>query len=264
MYVDVHTHLTHEEFDQDWEAVIKRAETVGLKAIIVNGLEPQSNRRILEMAKKFPVIKPALGIYPVNAAFDKVPLDLPFKVPAFDRDAEVQFIADCAKNGKLTAIGECGLDLHWIRQDSLAIQEKYWIKLLEIGMKYDLPVIIHSRKAEQRCVEVLAHHGVKKVNFHCYGGKVKQAVDAAEKNGWYFSIPANCIHNQSFQRLLEKLPPELILTETDAPYLGPVRGERNEPKNVLGTVALLAKLRGWNEKQAQQQVWDNYNRLFAK
>ena len=113
-------------------------------------------------------------------------------------------------------------------------------------------------------MEILAHHDVNKVNFHCYGGKSKLAINAAETHGWYFSIPANARKNQSFTKLLKSLPPELILTETDAPYLGPERGVRNEPINVRGTVEYLAELREWGLEEAKQRVWQNFNTLFGR
>lgn len=263
MFVDVHTHLTHGQFENDWTDVIQQAEKAGLKAIVVNGLEPDSNRQILAMSKQFPIVKAAMGIYPINAAFDKLTKALPYTVTPFDREKEVAYIDTMAASGQLIAIGECGLDLYWLEDSSLPQQEKVWIQLLEVGMKHDLPVIIHSRKAEQRCAEILAHHGVKKVDFHCYGGKVNPALRWAEQYGWYFSIPANCRSSESFTALLKKLPLELILTETDAPYLSPERGTRNEPKNVVGTVHYLAELRDISKKEAELLVWNNYCRLFG-
>ena len=85
----------------------------------------------------------------------------------------------------------------------------------------------------------------------------------AENDGWYFSIPANARTNTAFSWMLRTLPAERILTETDAPYLGPVRGERNEPANVVGTVECLAELRGWTVEQARDQVYRNYRALFG-
>lgn len=263
MFVDVHTHLTHQQFEQDWSTVIQQAEAAGLKAIVVNGLEPNSNRQILTMAQQYPIVKAALGIYPINAAYDVLSKPLPYSVPAFDRDAEIKFIDEMAASGQMIAVGECGLDLYWLDESSLPQQERVWIKLIEVAVRHDLPIIIHSRKAEQRCADILAHHGVKKVDFHCYGGKVKSAIRWAETYGWYFSIPANSRHSESFTALLKKLPAELILTETDAPYLSPQKGQRNEPKNVVATVQHFAELRGLQAQAAEQQIWNNYCRLFG-
>ena len=262
-YVDVHTHLTHEDFSSDLDAVIDRAKTAGLGAIVVNGLEPRSNRRILEMAARDPVIRPALGIYPLDAVCGDIPSDFPFEVPKFDVFAEIDFIRSEAKAGRVAAIGECGLDGYYLGAEHLPGQEKVFEALIGVSMDCDLPIIIHTRKCEKRAGEILAAHGAKKVNFHCFGGRTALAKEFAEKFGWRFSIPANCTVNEGFQKMLRTLPPESILTETDAPYLAPVRGQRNEPANVVGTVARLAEYRGWSVEDAKNRVYQNYTRLFG-
>jgi len=262
-YLDVHTHLTHADFASDLAGVISRAETAGLGAIVVNGLEPKSNRTILEMSRNYSVVKVALGIYPLDAVCHRIPKDFPFEVPLFDVDEEISFIRTQAKKGLVSAIGECGLDGYYLPEDYLADQEAVFEKLIGIGLEFDLPLIIHTRKCERRAGEILSAHGVTKVNFHCFGGRANLAKEYAEKHGWYFSIPANCHVNEGFQKMMKILPPELILTETDAPYLSPVKGQRNEPANVVGTVALLAQFRGWTEDQAKDQVFQNFAGLFG-
>lgn len=262
-FVDVHTHLTHEDFGSDWREVLARAEKAGLAAVVVNGLEPNSNRQILSWAKDFPLIKPALGIYPLDAVNDIIPQGFPFVVEKFDVQAEIAFIRSQAMSGSLAAIGECGLDAHYLDESFLPHQEKVFEALIGVALEADLPIIIHTRKAEVRAGEILAAHGVKKVNFHCFGGRTNLAQKYAEQFGWWFSIPANCTVNEAFQKMLRTLPPEKVLTETDAPYLSPVKGTRNESANVVGTVAMFAKLRGWTNEVAKERVWKNYQTLFG-
>lgn len=263
MFVDVHSHLTHKDFSSDLEEVVRRAEEAGLSAIVVNGLEPESNRRILELASLHPIIKPSLGIYPLDA-INHLGSALPFPVKQFSVDDEISFIESQAAAGTIAAIGECGLDGHWVGPETFAAQERVFIRLIDIAKRYDLPIIIHTRKLEERAMEILEEHEVTRVDFHCYGGKTKAAVDAAEKHGWYFSIPANCNRDGAFQKLLKTLPEDRILTETDCPYLPPEKGTRNEPKNVVGTIRLLAEYRGWSEEEAMTRVYENYRRLFEK
>ncbi len=262
MYVDVHTHLTHDKFLDDWRDVISRAVASNLGAIVVNGLEPESNRRILAMASEFPQVKPALGIYPIDAVNHILPDTFALPVARFSVDDEIAFIREQALAGKLHAIGECGLDAYWLTEETFAEQERVFRSLINIALDADLPIIIHTRKLEERSGEILAEMQVKRVNFHCFGGKVKLAQKFAEQHGWYFSIPANAAVNEAFQKMLKLLPLEQILTETDAPFLAPVRGERNEPANVLRTVKLLAEFRGMTIEEARDQVWTNYLRLF--
>jgi TatD DNase family protein len=264
MYVDVHTHLTHEKFLNDIPEVVSRAREAGVAAMVVNGLEPQSNREIIRLQDEYPEIMAALGIYPIEAVNGMVGEEFPIEVKRFPVDEELDFIEQQALAGHCAAIGECGLDGYWVGEETFAEQERVFERLIEIAGKANLPLIIHTRKREQRAMEILAHHGVQRVNFHCYGGKVKRALRAATEHGWFFSIPANARNDQAFTKMLKEMPREQLLTETDAPYLAPVRGERNEPANVVGTVAYLAELRGWSLEEARDQIRQNFQRLFRR
>ena len=258
-YVDIHTHLTHDRFAADLDAVIAKAVTRGVRHIVVNGLEPRSNRTILAMAQQYEVVQPALGIYPTEAVVDMLPAE--FDCQPFSVADEIAFIATQAAQGKLLAVGECGLDGHLVGEETFARQEQVFLQLCEIAMQHDLPVIVHSRKRERRVAELLVHHGVQRVNMHCFCGKVKLAQRLAEEQGYYFSIPANSRVNQGFQRMLATLPLDRLLTETDAPWLAPVRGERNEPQNVALTVQHLAEIRHLTLDVARQQIFQNFCRL---
>jgi TatD DNase family protein len=263
MLVDVHTHLTHEQFVGDETAILERARLAGLQAIVVNGLEPISNRQILAMAEADSLVKPALGIYPIDAVCDQLPEDFTLDVEVFDVDAEIAFIDQMAAAGKLAAVGECGLDAYWLGEETFARQEAVFEALIDIAMRHDLPVIIHTRKREQRAAEILRHAGATRVDFHCYGGKVKLALRWAREDGWWFSIPANSRRSEAFAKMLKELPEERVLTETDAPYLSPEPGVRNEPANVACTIEHLAEVRQWPLARAREQVWLNYQSLFG-
>ena len=241
MYVDVHTHLTHERFAGDVDDTVARARAAGLGAVVVNGLEPHSNRAILAMAQLHDIVRPALGIYPIDAINKLLPADFTLAVERFDVDAEIAFIDEMAAAGRLTAVGECGLDAYWVGEDTFAEQERVFEALVDVAIRHDLPVIIHTRKREVRAAEILRHMGAQRVDFHCYGGKVKNALRWAAEDGWWFSIPANARRNEAFAKMLRELPEERILTETDAPYMSPEPGARSEPAAVVGTVAYLGR-----------------------
>ncbi|MBP6217185.1 MAG: TatD family hydrolase [Oligoflexales bacterium] len=261
-YVDVHTHLTHKDFDADRDLVVDRAAKSQLKAIIVNGLSASSNKQVIELCQKHSILKPALGVYPTEAAAAVLPPDYPYSLERFDMEAELQSIREHAKNGDLVAIGECGLDGHLLGESTFAEQERVFLRLIEIASEFKLPVIVHSRKREQRTCEILLHHGIEKVNMHCFTGKTKLAVDVATSRQWCFSIPAHIARSHSFQKLSRDLPPDCILTETDAPYLGPDPGQRNEPASVVRTVDSIAKLRKTEPEDMVLLIWKNYQRMF--
>ena len=146
MYIDVHTHLTHEKFNHDLVEVISRAKEASV-TMVVNGLEPNSNRQILQLAADHEHILPALGIYPLDA-INHLPEKIPFPIKPFDVDQEISFIAEKAKNGEIAAVGECGLDGHWVDSSTFADQERVFVALIEIAKSNDLPIIIHTRKLE--------------------------------------------------------------------------------------------------------------------
>ena len=263
-YVDVHTHLTHDRFQGDRDLVIQEAIDLGVKVIITNGLEPKSNDLAIELSKKFPEVKAATGIYPSDAVNHLLPEDFHYPVHRFSVADEIARIRGFAEAKLITAVGECGLDGHHLDSSTFPEQEKVFLQLLEIAYDFDLPAIIHTRKLEKRAMEILEHHKLRKINFHCFCGKSKLALQGAEKHGWFFSIPANARNSESFTKLLKELPFERILTETDAPYLAPIRGERNEPKHVVGTVKYLAELRGISTEDAARQISQNLQVLLSK
>jgi TatD DNase family protein len=260
--VDVHAHLTHPDFQADMEQVVQNAREAGLNKIVVNGLDTTSNRQTLELAQKFDIVEAALGIYPVYAVHPKLPADFPLKIEPFDIAAEIAFIDEAAKAGRCVAIGECGLDGYWPPEELDSAQEEVFEKLIDISMRHDLPIIVHSRKREARCLEILQALGARKVVFHCFMGKFKIARAGAEA-GYHFSIPATAHSSTGFQKMLKELPLEQLLTETDCPYLSPVRNTRNEPANVVNTVKLLANFKSLSEEQAALKIWSNYKLLFG-
>ncbi len=264
MYVDVHTHLIHRAFEGEEDAAAERAAAANLTHVVVNGLEPKSNRAVIELCRRHPHLYPAVGIYPVDAAckvIDPAVWSHPFPPPAlFDVDAEVEWIDSVAD--EIIAVGECGLDHYWVADEAAkAEQERVLRRLCEVAIAHDLPVILHSRKAEAATFEVIREMGVVKADFHCWGGKVKLAVKVAE-HGYYFSIPPVVERAESFQALARKLPLESLLTETDAPYMSPDRGERNEPANVPRAVRAIASARGEDEESVRRSIRENFRRLF--
>jgi TatD DNase family protein len=262
-FVDVHAHLIHPQFEGEEREAAERASSAGLGAVIVNGLEPQSNRRVLELCEHYDHLYPALGIYPVDAMAHRIdpetwPHDWEPPKP-FDVDAEIAFIDSVAP--RLIAIGECGLDRYWLTEHDDE-QERVLRGLIEVAQRHDKPVILHTRKAEARTLDILLEMGVEKADFHCFTGKLKLAHQIAEA-GYYLSIPPAVVRDQTFQRFAKELPLERLLTETDSPYMGPVRGERNEPANVPLGVEAMAHARGVTPEAMKLALAQNFERLFA-
>lgn len=242
MFIDVHTHLTDKAFDTDRTEVISRSQCV---ALINNGYTIADNRATLALAKQFPLVKVALGLHPSETAV----------LSQKDIDTEIAWIA----KQKCVAIGEIGLDFTYEEHEKQIVSFK---KLIELALKKNLPMIIHSRKAEKEVLDILEEMKAKKVILHCFSGKVK-LVDRAEKLGYTFSIPPIVNHSQQFQDLVKKVSLTKLLTETDSPFLSPKKGERNEPAYVEITVKKIAEIKGMDAKEVENAIFANYQRMFS-
>ena len=193
-------------------------------------------------------------------------VDYPHDGPAFAGEESVQWVAEHLDG--CFAVGEIGLDGYWVPEDFWERQESLFRQLVRLAMEADKAIIIHSRKRERRTLEILDELGARRVNWHCFGGKLKLARAAAER-GHYLSIPANARRAQSFTRMLEKLPREQLLLETDCPYLAPERPERDEetpfsePAHVAGTAAYAAELWQCSIDNARARLEQNFEALFG-
>jgi len=263
MLHDVHAHLTHPRLLPGADAIVQRARAAGVTRIVCNGLHPEDNLAVAELAARFDVVQPAFGLYPVHAVLNEMKaagVEYPDEPGDWTGDEAVQWVVDRADDA--IAIGEIGLDGYWVPAEFWDRQEELFRRLVRLGRDLDKPIILHSRKRERRAFEILQEEGVTKADFHCFGGRVKLARQIAGA-GYHLSIPANARRNEAFTRMLQTLPRTQILLETDCPYLGPDKGVTNEPANVRGTAEFTAEL--WEEPLAAvaEQLEDNYRALFG-
>jgi TatD DNase family protein len=262
-FYDVHAHLTHPRFEGEQAGVLERARAAGITTIISNGLNPADNEAVLALAASEPLVKPAIGLYPVDAVLPEMRaagVDYPREGPEQDGNEAVQYVRDNAH--RAFAIGEIGLDGYWVPEQFWPRQEQLFCQLVEIAIAADKPIIIHTRKREQRAFDLLVELGAKRVDWHCFGGRVKLARRIAE-HGHYLSIPANARRSESFTRMLETLPRERVLLETDCPYLGEEPGARNEPAAVARTAAYAAEVWSVSSDAASGQLATNFEQLFG-
>lgn len=261
MHADCHTHLTDPAFAEDLPEVVARARAAGVRWMVTNGTDGPTNRAALALAERYPEVLPALGIYPVDAVANELLArgpELPWAQPPCDVEAELAFIDTHAPEA--VAIGECGLDGHWVAAH-MGRQREVFAALIDLALRHDRPLIVHSRRAEAKAIEMLLDRGATRVDLHCFSGRFKLARRACEA-GFYCSLPANLRSNELFRKMACELPLECLLTETDAPYLAPVRGERNEPANVAATVATVAELRHLPLAEVEDCLASNFRRLF--
>ncbi|HLD11111.1 MAG TPA: TatD family hydrolase [Candidatus Nanoarchaeia archaeon] len=257
MYVDVHAHL--DMFSKDLDQVIKRAKEKGVFSILTSGVNHSTNLKALEISKKYDIVNTSLGLYPIDALAKEVESEgLTRDVQPINVDEELEFIKK--NKDKCLAIGEVGLDYAYC-EDRFG-QKEVFSKVISLVEKINKPIIVHTRKAEKDCVDLLESSRLKKVVLHCFGGNMK-LVKRAEDLGFYFSIPSIILRLEHFQTISERVSLNNLLTETDCPYLSPVAGERNEPMNVVLTVKKISEIKNLTEDETKKIIFMNYKRIFS-
>ncbi len=249
IYADVHAHL--DLFSRDeLDGILEKSRAAGVKAVITSGINVESNRDSMLLSKEHSIVKPALGLYPSES----------LKLSDDEIDSEIRFIR--SNKESIAAIGEVGLDYHETSETAGRLRQKRIFTMqVELAAKIGKPLIVHSRKAEEDAVELLISQSANKVVMHCFMAKmktVKRAVDA----GFYFSIPCIIKTSPNFRKLAEVVPLNRLLTETDAPFLSPVKGRKSEPSMVSGTVDEIAAIKGISAEDASNIIFSNYQKLL--
>jgi TatD DNase family protein len=251
MIVDIHSHLYFPQFEKDLDETIERAKKFGIKTIINSGTDHENNLKVLELSKKYDIIEATLGIYPTTAT----------ELSEKELLEEIKFIENNSKN--IVGVGEIGLDFKLTSEEKEKTKQVNAFKIIINSLKkLEKPFIIHSRKAEKECIEILEELNAKKVVFHCFSGSHK-LIKRIEENGWYVSIPANLDKSEHFQGVVEKISINNILTETDAPFLAPKNEERSEPAFIIRTIKKIAQIKKLTEEETQKNIFFNYQQLFS-
>lgn len=263
LLVDVHCHLMHEMFKKDLNQVIESAKKNNVKAIITSGVNTPTNREALELAEKYPdIIKCSLGVYPVDAlgVIEGDESGLTRAIAPMNVDEEIEFIAK--NKNKIIAVGEAGLDFKIYNKEEQVIKQKEnFMKVIELCEKIKKPLVVHSRRAEKECVEMLETSTLRRVDLHCFEGN-KKIIKKAEELGYCFSIPPLILKLQHFQTMTEMVDINQLLTETDAPWLSGIPGERNEPSFVERVIKKIAEIKKMTSEDVANNIFMNYQRTF--
>ncbi len=251
MLIDTHCHLEMEAFNSDRDKVIKRAEDAGIKYIINAGSDREGNIKGLELSAKYPHIYSAAGIHPHDAKT----LD----------EALYNELKQWVKHPKVVAVGEIGLDYHYMHSPK-GVQVETFRKQIGLAKEVNLPIIIHSREANNDTLRVLREEAADVTGvLHCFSGDIEMAKEAMGL-GFYISIagPVTFKNAKVLREIAEFIPDEFLLIETDAPYLTPVpmRGQRNEPSFLTYTAQVISEIRGITVSDLARITTLNAMRLF--
>lgn len=245
---DTHAHLCDSIFESDRAEVIERAGSAGIKNILCVGEDLSDAQKNIELALKYPGLRPAAGLFPSNLDMKK----------AYD---VLDFIKE--NRDKLFAVGEVGLDYWLIKEESQrALQREIFGMFIKLAEDMDLPLNVHSRSAGRQTVELLIDHNARRVQMHAFDGKVSSAMPAVEA-GFFFSVPPSIVRSRQKQKLCRQLPMSCLLIESDSPVLGPDQGKRNEPANAMLALKAIADLKEIGEREVMKAIAENTRCLYG-
>ena len=252
--LDSHAHLDGEKFADDRAAVVERALASGVVKIITMGDSLESSARSVALTEEFESVYAAVGIHPEEVQ--------PMTAATDDQ------LAAWTAQEKVVAIGEIGLDYYWEKdEEKRALQRAIFVRQLDLARQLRLPVCIHDREAHGDMMKILKTEGrgLRGV-LHCYSGSWEMAAELL-KGDWYFGIdgPLTYKNAAKLPEIVQRLPAERILVETDSPYLSPMpfRGKRNEPAHVLYVAKKAAELRGESLEAFARATRENTRDLYG-
>ncbi len=250
MYFDTHAHYDSGAFNADREEVLAALPEAGVALVVNPGCEVRSSETAIALAERFPHVWAAVGVHPEDMA------DM--------SDGDLNKIEQLSKHPKCVAIGEIGLDYYWDASHKEE-QKALFIEQLELALRRDLPVIVHDREAHGDCLDIVRQYSGLRGVFHCYSGSVEMAQELL-KRGWYlgFDGPITYKNARKALEVLEICPLDRILIETDSPYLSPVpmRGKRNDSRNLVYVTEKIAEIKGITPEEAAAVTMENGKKLF--
>lgn len=251
MLIDTHCHLDFPEFDDDRDEVIKRAKDNGIGYIVNIGSSIDGSKATVGLAKKYDFVYASVGVHPHEA--DHVAADIPDQLEQLTRDA------------KVVAIGEIGLD-YFKNYSKAENQRPLFISLLELAVRLNLPVVIHSRASQDDTLEILRRIKPRKAVIHCFSGD-EAFLKAVLKEGFFVSFTCNITYLKAvnLRALLKFVPLERLMLETDAPFLPPegLRGRRNEPGFVKNLAAEVARIKEIGFEELARITTENAKEFFS-
>ncbi|MGE8258219.1 MAG: TatD family hydrolase [Stenotrophomonas sp.] len=251
MLIDSHCHLDASEFDPDRTAVIERARAAGVQAQVVPAVTAASWPKLREVCQQAPGLYPAYGLHPMFLADH--------------RPEHLGQLREWVERERPCAIGECGLDFFVEGLDAEA-QQDYFIGQLKLARDFDLPVIVHARRAVDAVIAAIRRIGGLRGVVHSFPGSPEQAAQL-DKLGFLLGLggPLTYDRAQRLQRLVREMPLQQLLLETDAPDQpdAGIRGGRNEPARLSVIARHVAALRGTDVETVARATSENARRLFA-
>ena len=249
---DTHAHYDSGAFNADRMEVLASMPEAGVELILNPGCDLPSSQTAVELAEKFPFVYAAVGVHPSDCeGFSQNTLD---------------GLRTLAARPKVRAVGEIGLDYYWKDNPPREFQREVFHAQLELAEELQLPVIIHDREAHQDCLEVVRAHPKVTGVYHCYSGSLEDAKTLV-KLGWMLSFTGVVTYKNARRSLevIDWLPMDRIMIETDSPYLTPepFRGKRNDSGKVYRVAETIAQVKGMDLDEVAEITLENGKRFFG-
>jgi TatD DNase family protein len=253
MFIDTHAHLFYPNFNGEIDKIITNAKDAGVDYIIVPGTDLASSVQAIELSKKYEMVYASVGIHPHDTKEWN--------------DSLIDKIEQLAKNEKVVAIGEIGLDYYYDFSPK-EIQIKAFEAQIELALKLKLPVIIHNREADTDVMSIIRKYkdsGLR-AQFHCFAGTVEDARELVEMRH-YISFTGNITYKKAdtLRKIVSRIAPENLLLETDSPFMTPIphRGERNEPSYIKLVADQIAAIHNLTTEDIARTTSYNAYKLFG-
>ena len=259
--IDSHCHLDDEKFDMDRNETIEAVIKSGVTAFISAGYSVEGSRKALELSQKYDFIYATCGISPNDIPQTEQQL--------WKMVQEIEDMVKTQQKNKIVAIGEIGLDYYWEKEtDKRELQKKAFIMQIELANKLGLPIVIHTRDAVSDTLSILKENPVdKKGVFHCCPQN-RELIKEALQLGFYISFagPITFKNAKNSAEMIELVPNDKLLIETDSPYLAPepVRGTRNTPANVRYVAQRIADVKGITIQEVEDFITKNIAKIYPQ
>ena len=254
MIIDTHAHYDDKAFNEDRAQLLESMAGEGIGRIVNIGSSLGACKRTIQLMEQYDFVYGALGIHPTDSG------EL--------TDSDIEWLKEQCALEKCVAVGEIGLDYYWDEPDR-QIQKKWFVRQLELAKEVKLPIVIHSREAAQDTVEIMKAEHAQDIGgvVHCYSYSRELAKTFLDM-GFYFGIGGVVTFNngRKLKEVVEYLPMDRIVLETDSPYLAPVpfRGKRNDSRKLSYVVEQIAQIKGISPEEVQQTTAQNAYNLYPK
>ena len=252
MIFDTHAHYDDERFDEDRDALLKSMKDAGIGNIVNVGANLEGSQRSIDLAQEYDFMYAAVGVHPSDCA----ELD----------DEGIERIRSMSSSPKCVAIGEIGLDYYWPEPEH-DLQKKWFKRQIQLAREVELPIIVHSRDAASDTLDILKSENAGELGgvVHCFSYS-KEVAEECVKMGFYIGVGGVLTfkNGRKMKEVVEAIPMERIILETDCPYLAPepFRGKRNSSLYIPYVVSAMAQIKGITEEEVISITEDNAKKMY--